>query len=144
VRHASRVSAGGAPLAVPMNSESLYAGKETMKRYAEATQCMVGLENLAFAFSQEDAKRQGDFVDKLIASVDGFLLLDLHNIYCQLENFRLTEKFYLTHIHCRKCARSIYPGVHGVRLYPANDQPFAATPTMTACPKKCLISPLWH
>jgi uncharacterized protein len=82
----------GAPLAVPMNSESLRKGKEMMKRYADATQCPVGLENLAFAFGLEDVKRQGEFIDQLISEVDGFLLLDLHNIYCQLENFGVPER----------------------------------------------------
>ncbi len=83
--------AQGAPITVPMNSESLSKGKEMMKRYADATQCPVGLENLAFAFGVEDVKRQGDFIDQLISEVDGFLLLDLHNIYCQLENFDVTQ-----------------------------------------------------
>ncbi len=81
----------GAPITVPMNSESLRTGKEMLKRYANATQCPVGLENLAFAFGIEDVKRQGDFLDQLISEVDGFLLLDLHNIYCQLENFGVPE-----------------------------------------------------
>ena len=85
----------GAPLAVPMTNESLHKGKEMMKRYADATQCPVGLENLAFAFGLEDAKRQGDFIDQLIEAVDGFLLLDLHNIYCLVENFRIPEKTLL-------------------------------------------------
>lgn len=83
--------AQGAPLAVPMNAESLRHGKEMMKRYADATQCPVGLENLAFAFTLEDVKGQGDFIDKLISEVDGFLLLDVHNIYCQLANFGVKE-----------------------------------------------------
>lgn len=83
--------AQGAPLAVPINRESLHKGKEMMKRYAEATQCPVGLENLAFAFGLEDVKRQGDFIDQLISSVDGFLLLDVHNIYCQVVNFGVSE-----------------------------------------------------
>jgi len=81
----------GAPLAVPMNDESLSIGKEMMKRYAEATGCPVGLENLAFAFSLNDVKRQGEFIDRLISSVDGFLLLDLHNIFCQIANFGVSE-----------------------------------------------------
>ncbi len=83
--------AQGAPLGVPMNAESLRKGKDMMKRYADATQCPVGLENLAFAFGLEDVKRQGDFIDQLISSVDGFLLLDVHNIYCQLANFGVSE-----------------------------------------------------
>jgi uncharacterized protein len=81
----------GAPLSVPMNSESLRKGKEMMKRFADATQCPVGLENLAFAFCADDVKQQGDFIDQLISEVDGFLLLDLHNIYCQLVNFNVSE-----------------------------------------------------
>lgn len=82
--------AHGAPLAVPMTEESLRLGKEMMKRYADATQCPVGLENLAFAFSLDDVKRQGEFIDQLISEVDGFLLLDVHNIYCQLANFNVS------------------------------------------------------
>ncbi len=62
-----------------------------MKRYADVTQCPVGLENLAFAFGLEDVKRQGDFIDQLISSVDGFLLLDVHNIFCQVVNFNVSE-----------------------------------------------------
>jgi uncharacterized protein (UPF0276 family) len=81
----------GAPITPPMNSESLRKGKEMVKRYADATGCPVGLENLAFAFGMEDVKRQGDFIDQLISAVDGFLLLDLHNIYCQLANFDVPE-----------------------------------------------------
>lgn len=72
-----------------MTSESLRVGKEMMKRYADATQCPVGLENLAFAFCLDDVKRQGEFIDQLISEVDGFLLLDVHNIYCQIENFNV-------------------------------------------------------
>ncbi len=82
----------GAPLAVPMNAESLRLGKEMMKRYADATQCPVGLENLAFAFCLEDVKRQGEFIDQLISEVDGFLLLDVHNIFCQVANFHFSER----------------------------------------------------
>ncbi|MBP9092271.1 DUF692 family protein [bacterium] len=81
----------GAPLAVPMNEQSLRVGKEMMKRFANATQCPVGLENLAFAFCLDDVKRQGDFIDQLISEVDGFLLLDLHNIFCQVANFNMSE-----------------------------------------------------
>ncbi|MBX3138754.1 DUF692 family protein, partial [Candidatus Obscuribacterales bacterium] len=31
-------------------------------------------------------------IDQLISSVDGFLLLDAHNIYCQVENFGVSER----------------------------------------------------
>lgn len=47
----------------------------------------VGIENLAFSFSVDDVKEQGLFLDKLTEETDGFLILDLHNIYCQSCNF---------------------------------------------------------
>ena len=96
--------AQGAPLAVSMDAESLRVGSDMLKRYAEATQCPVGLENLAFAFCIDDVHRQGEFIDKLITSVDGFLVLDLHNIYCQIENFEvsageLLDSYPLSKVH---------------------------------------------
>ena len=62
-----------------------------MKRFADATQCPVGLENLAFAFCADDVKEQGDFIDQLLSEVNGFVLLDLHNMYCQIVNFEMSE-----------------------------------------------------
>ncbi|WP_138991310.1 DUF692 family multinuclear iron-containing protein [Larkinella sp. C7] len=79
----------GAPLSVPLNSSTLSIGKDRLKRIQEAARCPVGLENLAFAYSLDDVKRQGDFLHQLIYPVNGFLILDLHNLYCQSHNFRL-------------------------------------------------------
>jgi hypothetical protein len=53
----------------------------------EACQCPVGLENLAFAYTVEEVKRHGEFLEQLIRPVNGFIILDLHNLYCQLHNF---------------------------------------------------------
>lgn len=47
----------------------------------------VGLENLAFAFGRQDVADQGRFLDRLLEPVNGFVLLDLHNLYCQSCNF---------------------------------------------------------
>lgn len=79
--------AHGAPMAVPLNKQSLRVGQEMLRRLADTTQVPVGLENLAFAFSLEDVNRQGEFIEELLAPVDGFLVLDLHNIFCQIANF---------------------------------------------------------
>jgi hypothetical protein len=49
----------------------------------------VGLENLAFAFGMDDVENQGQFLEELLAPVDGFLVLDLHNLYCQSVNFAI-------------------------------------------------------
>ena len=79
----------GAPLSVPYAASTLAIGQDRLKRIAEACQCPVGLENLAFAYSLEEVKRQGQFLDELLEPVNGFIILDLHNLYCQLHNFEL-------------------------------------------------------
>lgn len=76
-----------APLPVPRTTTSVAIGRDRLKQLADVAQVPVGLENLAFAFGPEDVKQQGPFLDELLEPVDGFLLLDLHNIYCQSCNF---------------------------------------------------------
>ena len=76
-----------APLPVPYNDQTLALGIKGMRRLSEAAGVPVGLENLAFAFGAQDVKNQGPFLEKLLAPVDGFLVLDLHNMYCQMCNF---------------------------------------------------------
>lgn len=80
----------GAPLSVPYSPVSLRIGQDRLARIAEAARCPVGLENLAFAYSLEEVKRQGEFLGELLAPVNGFLILDLHNLYCQLHNFSIS------------------------------------------------------
>jgi uncharacterized protein len=80
----------GAPLSVPMNNITLQIGIDRLSRLQEASNCPVGVENLAFAFSVNDAKIHGDFLEKLVAPINGFIILDLHNLYCQVHNFQLS------------------------------------------------------
>jgi uncharacterized protein len=79
----------GAPLSVPFTPTVLALGQDRLRRIQEACECPVGLENLAFAYSVEEVKRHGDFLGRLVESVNGFIILDLHNLYCQLHNFDL-------------------------------------------------------
>jgi uncharacterized protein (UPF0276 family) len=79
----------GAPLSVPYSPVALRIGQDRLARVAEACRCPVGLENLAFAYSLDEVKRQGDFLHELLVPVNGFLILDLHNLYCQLHNFAI-------------------------------------------------------
>jgi uncharacterized protein (UPF0276 family) len=79
----------GAPLNIPYTDSTLRIGQDRLKRIYEACHCPVGLENLAFSYSLEEVKRHGDFLDRLLEPVNGFLILDLHNLYCQLHNFNL-------------------------------------------------------
>lgn len=79
----------GAPLSIPCTARTLALGQDRLQRIYEACQCPVGLENLAFSYSLEEVKRQGDFLSKLVEPVNGFIILDLHNLYCQLHNFNI-------------------------------------------------------
>ncbi|GAA0560887.1 hypothetical protein GCM10009415_48600 [Chitinophaga japonensis] len=79
----------GAPLNIPYTPATLAIGRDRLKRIYEACQCPVGLENLAFSYSLEEVKRHGEFLEQLLVPVNGFIILDLHNLYCQLHNFDL-------------------------------------------------------
>jgi uncharacterized protein len=79
----------GAPISVPYTSETLTIGIDRLKRIQEACSCPVGLENLAFSYSLEEVQHHGAFLERLIEPVNGFIILDLHNLYCQLQNFSL-------------------------------------------------------
>lgn len=79
----------GAPLPVSLNKTVLRVGHDRIKRLQQtAGNLSIGIENLAFAFSIDDVKRHGEFLHELIKPINGFLILDLHNIYCQAENFK--------------------------------------------------------
>jgi uncharacterized protein (UPF0276 family) len=80
----------GAPLPVPYSPTTLRLGQDRMSRLAQACGCPVGLENLAFAYGLDEVKRHGEFLDKLLEPVNGFIILDLHNLYCQLHNFSVS------------------------------------------------------
>ena len=84
-----------APLPVPRSRRALELGRARLAQLRAIAGVPVGLENLAFAFGPHDVREQGAFLAELLAPAagsdgsgdDGFLLLDLHNIYCQMYNF---------------------------------------------------------
>lgn len=77
----------GAPLGIPFTPQTLLLGQDRLRRISDAAGCPVGLENLAFAYTLEEVKRHGEFLEQLLEPVNGFIILDLHNLYCQLHNF---------------------------------------------------------
>jgi uncharacterized protein (UPF0276 family) len=79
-----------APLPTPLCQAALDVGHERLTKLADAARTPVGLENLAFAFSRRDVLDQGPFLQRLLAPVDGFVVLDLHNLYCQMCNFDIS------------------------------------------------------
>lgn len=79
----------GVPLPVSLHAKTLQIGKDRLYRLQDAVEVPVGIENLAFSFSVDDVMEQGIFLDKLTEDTNGFLILDLHNIYCQSCNFEV-------------------------------------------------------
>ncbi len=75
------------PLPVPRTPTTVAIGQQRLRELALVAQVPVGLENLAFAFNLRDVQSQGPFLDELLEPVNGFLVLDLHNLYCQSCNF---------------------------------------------------------
>lgn len=79
-----------APLPVPYSEAFLERGRANLERLNKHACTRVGLENLAFAFSREEVLQQGAFLGALLQDQpQAFLLLDLHNLYCQATNFAI-------------------------------------------------------
>ncbi len=77
----------GAPLHVPFSQRTLAIGRDRLLRMHDACQCPVGLENLAIAYTMDDVRQHGAFLEALVEPTNGFIILDLHNLYCQIHNF---------------------------------------------------------
>ncbi len=86
----------GAPMNIPITKSTLEIGRDRLKRIYQACQCPVGLENLAFAYSLDEVKKHGQFLEQLVEPVNGFIILDLHNVYCQMKNFNISDIEFLS------------------------------------------------
>ncbi len=82
----------GAPMPLPLTDELLEVTQENLKLLKSVFNGPVGIENLALAFNLDEVKRQGEFLFNLVQPIDGFILLDLHNIYCQAINFKCSAE----------------------------------------------------
>ena len=77
------------PLPMPRHPEVVRFGREQVDRLTDVAQAPIGLENLATAMGVRDALDQGALIDDLLAPTGGWVVLDLHNVWCQAENFGL-------------------------------------------------------
>ncbi len=77
----------GAPLPPPPVAEATQVGTAALRALAEATSGPVGLENLALALSPADLDTQPGAIAAMLEATDGYLVLDLHNLWCQAVNF---------------------------------------------------------
>ncbi len=64
----------GCPLPTPLNESTLAIGVDRLLRMQQAAELPVGVENLAFAFSMDDVSRQGEFLERLVAPINGFII----------------------------------------------------------------------
>ncbi|MBX7082900.1 MAG: DUF692 domain-containing protein [Nannocystaceae bacterium] len=79
----------GAPLPLPDGPGARAVLRRNLARLAAVAGVPVGIENLALALCRDDAWQQGPMLADVLAHVDGYLVLDLHNLWCQLVNFEL-------------------------------------------------------
>lgn len=79
----------GFPLPLPLTPKQLLIGQDRLKRLYQVAEVPVGIENLALAFSMDDVKEQAEFLSQLVEPINGFIILDIHNLYCQSHNFNI-------------------------------------------------------
>ncbi|MBY0546096.1 MAG: DUF692 family protein [Candidatus Obscuribacterales bacterium] len=72
---------------VPLTECAIACGIKNLRKLHSACAVPVGLENLAFSFCRRDVTDQGAFLCALLSGVNGYLVLDLHNVWCQMQNF---------------------------------------------------------
>ena len=87
----------------PMTPGAIAVGVDRLRAIADATGRPVGLENTAIVLCEADATQQGEFLERLLAPVDGFLLLDVHNVWTMAHNLgldatRLLRRFPLARV----------------------------------------------
>ncbi len=129
----------GAPLNIPYTASTLRIGRDRLLRIADACGRPVGLENLAFAYSADEVRRHGEFLDRLLEPVNGFLILDLHNLYCQVENFGMDFETLSAMHPCTAFVRSTSLAAAG-SLRQTAPTTSAGILTMTPSPRKCSIT----
>lgn len=79
----------GAPLPLPAGPGARAVLRRNLAAIAAVAGVPVGLENLALAFDRAECWAQGPMLADVLAATDGYLVLDLHNLWCQLANYDL-------------------------------------------------------
>ena len=103
----------------PRSEAALAVGRDRLARLSGLAERPIGLENLALAFSRRDVDEQPDFIDALLEPDGGFLLLDLHNLFCQAANFGV-DPDKLLHRYPLNRVRELHLA-GGELSYPASD-----------------------
>jgi uncharacterized protein (UPF0276 family) len=76
-------------LPCPRTPAAVAIGVQRLGAIARAAGRPVGLENTASVLCAADALEQGELLEQILAPVDGFLLLDVHNVWTTAVNLGL-------------------------------------------------------
>lgn len=76
-----------APMPLPACAAAVATTTRALRALADVARVPVGLENLALAMSAADVDAQPAMLGRVLDEVDGVLLLDLHNLWCQAVNY---------------------------------------------------------
>lgn len=82
----------GAPMPLVASEVVVQSTIAAMRAMADAVRVPVGIENLALALSPLNALAQSIMITRVLDAIDGVLLLDLHNAWCQAINFGFDPK----------------------------------------------------
>ena len=82
----------GAPMPLVASEAVVQSTIASMRALAEVARVPVGLEVLALALSPLNALAQSIMITRVLDAIDGVLLLDLHNLWCQATNFGFDPK----------------------------------------------------
>ena len=77
------------PLPMPRHPDVVRHAQRQAERLGDHIGVPVGLENLATSLSLTDATEQGLLCEDILATTDGWMVFDLHNLWCQAANFSL-------------------------------------------------------
>ncbi len=77
-------------LPIQPDRKQISMATDRLKHISDYFSCPVGVENLALALSTDDVFRQIDSLEKMIKYSDCYILLDLHNLFCQAQNYSLS------------------------------------------------------
>jgi uncharacterized protein (UPF0276 family) len=86
----------GAPMPLPSSESVVACTTRAMRELAAVAGVPVGLENLALAFGDADVDAQPAMLGRVLDAIDGVLLLDLHNLWCQAINYRRDARVLAT------------------------------------------------
>lgn len=103
----------------PRTDAAVALGRDRLALLSELAGAPVGLENLALAFGAEDVRVQPDFIDALLDPLGGHLLLDLHNLLCQADNFGVAPEALLMRYPLHRVRELHLAG--GEMSYPKSD-----------------------